>query len=118
MSTLELTQFEERLRQAERFKNRFPGSLPVVTRRDLHCSLPESLHNQLFVVPKNLQASEFLALIRKKVSLARTHALMLFIDNKVLVTADSTIEALYSKFSSPDGFLYILCTDHETFGAC
>lgn len=116
MSTLEATNFEERIRQAGRFKNRFPGSVPVVSRKDTHSSLPNSIHNQLFVVPKTLMASEFTSLIRKKVNLSRTQSLMLFIDSKVLVTADLTISELYEKYSSPDGFLYILCTDHEAYG--
>lgn len=116
MSTLDATNFEERLRQADRFKNRFPGSVPVVSRKEPHCSLPSSIHNQLFVVPKTLMASEFTSLIRKKINLSRTQSLILFINNKVLITADSTISELYEKHSSPDGFLYILCTDHEAFG--
>lgn len=46
----------------------------------------------------------------------RSQSLILFIDSKVLVTSDSTIEALYSRYAAADGFLYILCTDHEAFG--
>ena len=48
--------------------------------------------------------------------MARSQSLILFIDSKVLVTSDSTIETLYNRYAAADGFLYILCTDHETFG--
>ena len=117
MSTLDSASFDERIRQANRFKSRFPNSVPVVSRKEEKCLLPEKLHNQLFLVPRSLAASEFTALIRKKVNLPRTQAMMLFVDGKVLVTADVTISELYDRYHAEDGFLYVICTDHEAFGS-
>lgn len=117
MSTFDMTSFEDRVQQANRFKSRFPNSVPVVSCKEPKSTLPGKINNQLFLVPRNLMAAEFTALIRKKVSLPRTQALMLFINSKVLVTADAVISELYDKYSSPDGFLYILCTDHEAYGS-
>ena len=116
MSTLDSATFEDRLHQATRFLNRFPNSVPVVSRKDPRSSLPTKIHNQLFLVPRTLAASEFTALIRKKISVSKTQAMMLFINSKILITADATISELYDKYCSEDGFLYILCTDHESYG--
>ena len=116
MSTLDKATFEERFQQANKFKSRFPNSVPVVTIKDQRSALPPKLHNQLFLVPRTLAAAEFTALIRKKISLSKTQALMLFINSKILITADATISELYDKYCADDGFLYILCTDHESYG--
>jgi GABA(A) receptor-associated protein len=116
MSTLDSASFEERVQQANRFLSRFPNSVPVVSIKDAKSSLPVKIHNQLFLVPKTLIASEFTVLIRKKISLPKTQAMMLFINSKVLITAEVAISELYEKYRSEDGFLYILCTDHESYG--
>lgn len=116
MSTLDSATFDDRVQQANRFKSRFPNSVPVVSLKDPRSSLPAKLHNQLFLVPRTLAAAEFTALIRKKVNLLKTQAMMLFINSKVLITADITISELYDRYCAEDGFLYILCTDHESYG--
>lgn len=116
MSTIGTTTFEQRLTQATKFKSKFPNALPVVLQRDRNSSLPENLNNQLFLAPRTLSAGEFSALIRRKVCLNSSEALMMFVKDSVLVTVDSTIAALYERHSADDGFLYIFCTDHASFG--
>lgn len=116
MSTIGSATFEKRLQQAQRLKNQFPDSVPVVTLKDSRSSLPELVHNQLFVVPKHLPASQFTALIRKKIHLPKTQTMVLFINSRVLITADVSILELYSRHCAEDGYLYILCTNHESFG--
>lgn len=116
MSSIEATSFEQRLQQANRFKTKFPNALPVVIQKDQRSSLPSSLHNQLFLAPRTLGAGDFLALIRKKASLAKTQTIIMFVGKNNLVTPDNTLFELYNKYSEDDGFLYVLCTDHEVYG--
>jgi hypothetical protein len=116
MSTLEFTTFEERLQQAQKFKERFPNNVPLVIQRDERSTLPPDLHNKLFLAPLTLTASQFIVLIRRQTKLPKTHAMVLFAESKRLVTSDITISELYDKFSAQDGFLYLLCTDHPAFG--
>ena len=116
MSTIGSATFEKRLQQAQRLKNQFPDSVPVVVLKDPRSSLPDAVHNQLFVVPKQLPASEFTALIRKKIHLPKTQTMVLFINSRILITAEVSIFELYTRHCAEDGYLYILCTNHESFG--
>lgn len=116
MSTIDSASFEERLRQYNLFKTRFPNSVPIVIQRDSRSSLPLSLQNQLFLVPRTLSATEFSSMIRKKVNLAKTQAMMMFVNRRTLVAGDLTVSELYDRFRGEDGFLYVLCTDHASYG--
>ncbi|CAG9325490.1 unnamed protein product [Blepharisma stoltei] len=116
MSTIETASFEERLRQAARFREKYIDRVPIVIQNDERCSLPRTMHNNLFIIPKNNTAGDLLALIRKKTYLPKTQAIAMFVGHQNLVMIDMTLSELYERYSDNDGFLYILCTDHEVFG--
>ena len=69
-----------------------------------------------YLLPAELQVSQFVHVIRKRIELPPEKALILFINNTVPPT-NAVLGAMYEQYKDQDGFLYITYTGEETFGA-
>jgi GABA(A) receptor-associated protein len=68
-----------------------------------------------FLVPKDVSATQFTYIIRKRIELPPEKAIFIFVNNN-LPTSSSYISELYETHKDEDGFLYMTYSGENTFG--
>lgn len=107
--------FEERRIESQRIKEKFPGRIPVIVERsDRTLDIPR-IDKEKFLVPADLTVSQFIFIIRRRLTLTSEKALFLFV-NGTLPTTSSTMRELYAVNQDIDGFMYVLYSGENTFG--
>ncbi len=107
--------FEERLMEATRIQSKFPGRIPVIVSPAKSARGMPPLDKEKFLTPGDLTVSQFIFIIRRRMTLTQEKALFLFV-NGTLPTTGTLMRELYTLHRSPDNFLYIEYCSENTFG--
>ena len=109
--------FEARSSESERIREKFPDRVPIIVERAKHSSadLPK-IDKQKYLVPGDVTLSQFIFIIRRRLSLDSDQALFLFVKG-VLPTTGVLMRELYSQYKDSDGFLYIEYCGENVFGS-
>jgi len=67
-------------------------------------------------VPNDLTVGQFIYVIRKRIKLSPEQAIYIFVDNTLPPTSEQ-MSSIYAKHKNEDGFLYILISGDNSFGA-
>ena len=108
------TPFEVRYKEANRIKEKYPSRIPVICQRS-HNSNLDIIAKTKYLVPKDLTATQFLFIIRKRLKLPSEKAIFLFVNN-IIASSNNTMIELYESCKDPDGFLYAFYTEENVFG--
>ena len=98
---------------------KYPDRLPMIIQKAKNCKILEKLDNNKYLIPKSLNVSQIIYIIRKKIKINEKHAIFIFVgkDNfATLVPSTMNILDIYNEFKSEDGVLYITYTIENTFG--
>ena len=106
--------FEVRYKEANRIKEKYPSRIPVICQRS-HNSELDTISKTKYLVPKDLTATQFLFIIRKRLKLPSEKGVFLFVNN-IIASSNSTMMDLYESCRDPDGFLYAFYTEENVFG--
>ena len=104
---------EERQSYSARLMIKHPDRIPVIIENNL------KLDNYKYLLPKSLLFSEFLVIIRKKITLNKFEAIYSFVKNEneyILVPMRESIGELYNRYKNLDNFFYIRFGIENTFG--
>lgn len=104
--------FEERKRDSTSMVSRYPGHVPVFVEKDECCQTLPDIHNNKFLVPKELSFHHFVYVVRKRVLLSNTTTIYVFIDKRIPNQFNS-IGDLYNEYHDEDGFLYMTYSDEN-----
>lgn len=105
-----------RIEEVQGIRSKFPNKVPVIVERfHKEKSLP-LLDKTKFLVPQELTMSQFITIIRNRMSITSTQAFYLLIDDKGIANMSMTLAELYEKKKSNDGFLYMSYASQEMFG--
>jgi len=109
------TSIKDRICESKRVRQKFPDRVPIICERH-HKShtLPEITKNK-FLVPHDMTASQFILLLRNKMTLDPSVAIILYVQNTIPSPQDY-VNSLYEKYGDDDGFLYITYAAESTFG--
>ncbi len=109
-------QFEDRLTESNRITDKFPGRIPIIVERSKTSStnIPV-LDKEKFLVPQDLTVSQFIYIIRRRLTLPSETAMFLFVGN-TLPTTSTLMRELYGIHRDRDGFLYAQYSGENTFG--
>lgn len=107
--------FAQRQIEALRIRDKFPSRIPVIVERSPQSKHIHNLDKTKFLVPSDLTISQFIYIIRKRLTLPSEMALFLFV-NGTLPTTSSFMSELYTSFADKDGFLYCLYSGENVFG--
>jgi len=70
-----------------------------------------------FIINTDLTLAQFKSCLLKNKRIHEKYSYNLFINGRELINPNAeTVGDVYERFRDPDGFLYILYTDQETFG--
>lgn len=109
---------EQRKALYRRIKAKFPERIPIICERSSASNndVPK-LDKVKYLVPTGCTVGEFIANIRSKMDIPSHQALFMFVgENNILPPVAMTIETLYDKEKSEDGFLYFQYSGENTFG--
>jgi GABA(A) receptor-associated protein len=107
--------FEARAEEARRIRDKFPGRVPVIVERGQRSLSVPRIDKQKFLVPGDLNVSQFIYVIRKRLNLPSEQALFLFVGN-TLPTTGMLIRELHASYGDADGFLYVTYCGENVFG--
>ncbi|XP_063713459.1 microtubule-associated proteins 1A/1B light chain 3C-like [Symsagittifera roscoffensis] len=109
--------FAQRKEEASGIRAKFPQKVPVIVEKyHKEKSLP-ALDKTKFLVPQEITMSQFVTIIRNRMSLSSTQAFYLIVNNKSIASMSTTLSELYRDERDADGFLYMTYASHEMFGA-
>jgi GABA(A) receptor-associated protein len=103
---------EERKKQSSNILTKYKESIPIYID---FTNLSKPIEKSKFVIPNGFSIGQLLTAIRMKMSLSPSCALFIFINNR-LVPVTSTISTIYESNKDEDGFLYVCCSEENTFG--
>ena len=109
------TSFEERSLESLRIRERFPGRIPIIVERSGRSTDIPLIDKNKFLAPGDLNVSQFLHVVRRRMQLTGETALFLFVGN-TLPTTGTLLRELYTNYADNDGFLYMLYSGENTFG--
>lgn len=108
--------FEERLSESTTIRAKFPGRIPTIVEKSVSSrSTVPLIDKQKFLVPGDLSVSQFVYIIRRRLTLTPETALFLFVAG-TLPTTTCLMKELYATYKDQDGFLYIQYSGENTFG--
>jgi len=108
--------FDDRLAYSNRLNNKYPDYVPVIIKKNENDKILQDIDKEKYLIPKNLNVSEIINIIRRRISLESKQAIFVFVGNGVLVPLTQDIHSIYQTHKDPDGFLYIVYTTENTFG--
>lgn len=116
MTFKDLHSYEDRLNESQRIREKFPGRIPVIVERSGNSGVAiGTIDKNKFLVPGDLTVSQFVFIIRKRLSMPSEQALFVFVDD-TLPTTGTLLRELYVMFKDHDGFLYMKYSGENTFG--
>lgn len=103
-----------RMTESARIRQKYPDRVPIICERHPKSSLPEISKNK-FLVPHDMRTAHFLTIIRQKMQLDPSVAIILYVGNTI-PSPEDFVNKLYENYGDDDGFLYITYTGENTFG--
>jgi len=114
---------EVRIKESRRLMDKFPDRIPVIVEPDneinsrfFGSSKKINIDKKKYLVPKDLSMGQFFVIIRKRIKLAESEAMFMFVGDKILVIPTETIGDMYEKYRSEDNFLTFNVSLENTFG--
>ena len=106
--------FEKRKNESSKVYQKYPDRVPIIVQKHFSSELPE-VNKCKYLVPKDMNKTQFLFVIRKGIQLTPSQSIFITINNEMVVGSQLIIDA-YEKYKDEDGFLYVVYTDENVFG--
>jgi microtubule-associated protein 1 light chain len=103
------------LQEVNGIRNKFPDKIPVIIERFHKERTLPLMEKKKFLVPQELTMSQFVTIIRNRMTLSPNQAFYLLVDNKGIVSMSMSLAEVYEKKKSQDGFLYISYASQGNF---
>jgi len=103
---------DERKRQSNNILTKYPTSVPIYIDSS---SMVKIIDKPKFVIPNGFTIGQLLIAIRSRMRLNKATALFIFINNH-LIPVSTTLSSVYETHKDEDGFLYVCCSEENTFG--
>ncbi|XP_065833217.1 microtubule-associated proteins 1A/1B light chain 3C-like [Oscarella lobularis] len=108
--------FSSRKDEVSGIRIKFPNKVPVIVERYAKEKTLPLLDKTKFLVPQELTMSQFVTIIRNRLSLQPSQVIYFMVNNKNMPSMSTTMQEVYSRDKDNDGFLYMIYASHEFFG--
>jgi GABA(A) receptor-associated protein len=105
---------EKREKESSRIRLKYPDRIPAIVEKLDNSSLPD-IDRKKFLVPKDLDYSQFIFMIRCRLKLAADQALFIYI-NEQIPSSTKTMGQIDKEYRNKDGFLYATYGSEAVFG--
>jgi hypothetical protein len=116
MSAVLRLSLPERMARSSKYREDYPGFVPVITQVDDRSFQSQALNNRLNLVPFQHTVQQLASELRRSVRLSQGAAMALSVGGKYLLVPSQTIEEAYRQGKAEDEFLYVLISDQEQLG--
>ena len=106
----------DRIDFSKKLLAKYPDRVPVIIKKNVNDKILQDIDKERYLIPRNLNLSEMVYIIRKKIDLDSKKSIFLFVGKGILVPINQTIGFIYDQYRSEDNFLYIVYTTENTFG--
>jgi len=107
--------FDKRSAEAARIREKYPDRIPVICEKDPRSDIPP-VDKRKYLIPMDLTVGQFVYVIRKRISIPSDKAIFIFVNNTLPPTA-ALMSAVYEQHRDEDGFMYMMYSGENTFGA-
>lgn len=108
---------EERTAECDKMTKKYPNRICVIVERSPSCSPHiDIIDKRKYLVSYDMLLSNFLIVIRKRISLKKEESLIVFANDRSLLTCTQTMAQIYNEHKDEDGFLYMTYCGENTFG--
>ncbi len=107
--------FESRKAESTKIRSKHPNRIPIIVEKDSKSNIT-AIEKKKYLVPCDLTMGQFQYVIRKGIKLDSNQALFVFINNTLPPTSQ-LISEIYQQNQDKDGFLYVVYSSENTFGA-
>jgi GABA(A) receptor-associated protein len=107
--------FQYRFNESKRIMEKYRDRVPVICEKGVKQPTLPNIDKQKYLIPNDITAGQFIAIIRKRMNLTANEAIFLFIDNKI-ISSNSNMKQVYEQSKEPDGFLYVQYSKENVFG--
>ncbi len=101
---------------SSKLKSGYPDRVPVIVEKDSKSHVPD-IDRKKFLAPNDITVAKFLIEIRKHVQLDASDTIWIFVGGRTIPQPAMTMAQLYENHKDEDGFLYIVYSGENTFGA-
>jgi hypothetical protein len=113
----ENSNIELRKKDCDKIRKDYSNKIPIICEKDSNKPNLQEIDKSKFLVPDDLQVSQFSSMIRQRINIDNKKAIYLLFAGQYSVTMDATMSEVYEKFKDPeDGFLYVVYSCEETWG--
>jgi len=91
-----------------------PNKIPIIVEKNDKCSFID-INKKKYLSPNDMPISQFIFIIRKRISLKPSETLFVMINDKIIPNG-KTLGEIYEDEKNEDGFLYMVYTSENTFG--
>jgi len=106
---------EKRSAEAARIREKYPDRIPVICEKDPRSDIPP-VDKRKYLIPMDLTVGQFVYVIRKRISIPSDKAIFIFVNNTLPPTA-ALMSTVYEQHRDADGFMYMMYSGENTFGA-
>ena len=106
--------FEARMKESQKILLKYPTRIPIIVEKCNRCLLT-NIDKKKYLVPKDMNMSQFIFVIRKRIHLDPSQSLFVMVDHSLVRTNDQ-LGDIYDDKANKDGFLYVTYTSENTFG--
>ena len=107
--------FEERKKESEKIKEKYPDRVPVIVEKSISSSV-NNVDKHKYLVPSDLTVGQFIHVIRKRIKATPEQGIFIFVKEKILPPTSSLMIHMYENYVDDDGFLYMIYSSENTFG--
>jgi GABA(A) receptor-associated protein len=109
---------EKRKMLSKALFEKFPDRLPVIIEKSKTEKITSTINKSKFLVSQDTTVSEFMCILRKRMSVDENSSIYIFTNNKnkVLLSGSLSMGTIYNQHKDEDGFLYLEYCYENVFG--
>ena len=107
----------KRKQMSEKIIKQYPDKIPIICEKDPNAKF-NGLDKTKFIIDKDIMVSQLIENLSKKIEIGEKESLFLLVNGKYVITGNTILGDIYKKYADKeDGFLYIVYTSKEIWGA-